>query len=153
VADEQTCGKGLAQNSVVPAALAEVAGRLAGNLELHMRALERDDPAAAREHAVYERVARGLRGAAADLRAAGEEMAGARDLPMGRHDMQAMTSPRHPRGVRALRRGRGRAARAAGRAPRVARGDARDDARGDRRPLSPRQAAAAASRGCSARIS
>jgi hypothetical protein len=93
VADEQTCGKGLAHNSVVPAALAVVAGRLAGNLEIHMRALERDDPAAAREHAVYERVARGLRGAAADLRAAGEEMAGARDLPMGRHDMRAMTSP------------------------------------------------------------
>jgi hypothetical protein len=93
VADEQTCGKGMAQNSVVPAALAEVTGRLAGNLEVHMRALDRDDPAAAQEHAVYERVARGLRGAAADLRAASEEMAAARDLPMGRHDMDAMTSP------------------------------------------------------------
>jgi hypothetical protein len=93
VADEQTCGKGMAQNSVVPAALAEVTGRLAGNLEVHMRALDRDDAAAAQEHAVYERVARGLRGAAADLRAASEEMAAARDLPMGRHDMDAMTSP------------------------------------------------------------
>jgi hypothetical protein len=93
VAEEQTCGKGLAQNSVVPASLAEVAGRLAGNLEVHVRALDRDDPAAAQEHAVYERVARSLRGAAADLRAASEEMAAARDLPMGRHDMEAMTSP------------------------------------------------------------
>jgi hypothetical protein len=93
VADEQTCGKGMAQNSVVPAALAEVTGRLAGNLEVHMRALDRDDPAAAQEHAVYERVARSLRGAAADLRVASEEMAAARDLPMGRHDMDAMTSP------------------------------------------------------------
>jgi hypothetical protein len=93
VADEQTCGKGMAQNSVVPAALAEVTSRLAGNLEVHMRALDRDGPAAAQEHAAYERVARGLRGAAADLRAASEEMAAARDLPMGRHDMDAMTSP------------------------------------------------------------
>ena len=58
-----------------------------------MRALDRDDPAAAREYDLYERVARGLRAAAADLRAASEEMAGARDLPMGRHDMAAMTAP------------------------------------------------------------
>jgi hypothetical protein len=93
VADQQTCGKGLADNSVVPASLAEVAGGLAGNLEVHMRALDRDDPAAAREHAVYEQVARSVRSAAADLRAAAAEMAAARDLPMGRHDMAVMTSP------------------------------------------------------------
>jgi hypothetical protein len=93
VAEQQTCGKGLADNAVVPGALAEVAGRLAGNLEVHMRALERDDPAAAREHEVYERVSRGLREAAADLRAAASEMTAARDLPMGRHDTAAMTSP------------------------------------------------------------
>jgi hypothetical protein len=93
VADEQTCGKGLAHNAVVPGALAGVAGRLAGNLEVHMRALDRDDPAAARELEVYERVARGLRSAATDLQAAATEMAGAYELPMGRHDMAAMTSP------------------------------------------------------------
>ena len=93
MADEQTCGKGLADNAVVPGALAGVAGRLAGNLEVHMRALDRDDPAAAREHDVYERVARSLRSAAADLQAAASEMAAARELPMGRHDMDAMRSP------------------------------------------------------------
>ena len=58
-----------------------------------MRALDRDDPAAAREHDVYERVARSLRSAAADLQAAASEMAAARELPMGRHDMDAMRSP------------------------------------------------------------
>src|SRR4051794_24277039 len=93
MAEEQTCGKGLADNAVVPGALAGVAGRLAGNLEVHMRALDRDDPAAAREHDVYERVARSLRAAAADLQAAASEMTGARELPMGRHDAAAMTSP------------------------------------------------------------
>ena len=31
MADEQTCGKGLADNAVVPGALAAVAGRLAGS--------------------------------------------------------------------------------------------------------------------------
>ena len=93
MAEQQTCGKGLADNAVVPGALAAVAGRLAGNLETHMRALDRDDPAAAREHEVYERVARSLRSAAADLQAAASEMAAARELPMGRHDMAAMASP------------------------------------------------------------
>ena len=93
MAEEQSCGKGLADNAVVPGALAGVAGRLAGNLEVHMRALDRDDPAAAREHDVYERVARSLRSAAADLQAAASEMAAARELPMGRHDMDAMRSP------------------------------------------------------------
>ena len=93
MSEQQTCGKGLADNAVVPGALAGVAGRLAGNLEVHMRALDRDDPAAAREHDLYLRVARGLRGAAADLQDAAAEMAAARELPMGRHDMAAMTSP------------------------------------------------------------
>jgi hypothetical protein len=93
VAEQQTCGKGLAENAVVPGALSGVAGRLAGNLELHMRALDRDDPAAAREHEVYARVARSLRSAAADLQAASTEMAAARELPMGHHDMAAITTP------------------------------------------------------------
>src|SRR4051794_16188693 len=91
--EQQTCGKGLADNAVVPGALGGVAGRLAGNLEVHMRALDRDDPAAVRELEVYERVSRSLRAAAADLQAAASEMAAAGDLPMGRHDMAAMTSP------------------------------------------------------------
>jgi hypothetical protein len=40
---------------------------------------------------VYERVTRSLRGAAADLQAAAE-MASAVGLPMGGHDMAAMTT-------------------------------------------------------------
>jgi len=90
---QPTCGQGLAHNSVVPAALAAVAAAMARNLEAHMAALDRDDPAAATEHDVYERVARGLRAAAADLRGAAAEMTSARDLPMGAHDMEAMTAP------------------------------------------------------------
>jgi len=92
VAEQPTCGHGLAHNSVVPAALAGVAAAMARNLELHMAALDRDDAASATEHDVYERIARGLRAAAADLQASAAEMAGARDLPMGAHDMEALTS-------------------------------------------------------------
>lgn len=87
-----TCGHGLAQNTVVPAALAAVAAGMAQNLEVHTRALAPGDAAAAQEQGVYERVARSLRSAAAELEAAAEEMASAVQLPMGAHDMAAMTT-------------------------------------------------------------
>ena len=92
VEEEPTCGRGLAQNTVVPAGLAAVAEGLARNLELHMRALHPSDAGAAQEREVYERIAQGLRSAAADLQTAAAEMASAVDLPMGTHDMAAITT-------------------------------------------------------------
>jgi hypothetical protein len=83
----------LAQSAGVPAALAAVATCLAENLEVHTRAVDPGDSAGAQEQAVYERVARSLRSAAADLSAAAADMASAVDLPMGAHDMAAMTTP------------------------------------------------------------
>jgi hypothetical protein len=91
--DEQTCGQGLAENSVLPAQLAEVTEAMADNLQAHMQALELDDPAARQEHAVYLRLVEEQRQTAGRLRAVAGEMAAARDLPMGRHDAQTMTSP------------------------------------------------------------
>ena len=91
--EEQTCGRGLAENSALPAQLAEVTEAMADNLMAHMQALELDDEAARQEHAVYLRLAEEQRQTAARLRAVAAEMAAARDLPMGRHDRQAMTSP------------------------------------------------------------
>ena len=91
--DEQTCGQGLAEHSVLPAQLAEVTEAMADNLMAHMQALELDDEAARQEHAVYLRLAEEQRQTATRLRAVAAEMAAARDLPMGRHDRQAMTSP------------------------------------------------------------
>ena len=91
--EEQTCGRGLAENSVLPARLAEVTEAIADNLQAHMQALELDDEAARREHAVYLHLVEEQRQAAGRLRAVAGEMAAARDLPMGRHDAQAMTSP------------------------------------------------------------
>jgi hypothetical protein len=66
---------------------------MADNLQAHMQALELDDPAARQEHAVYLRLVEEQRQTAGRLRAVAGEMAAARDLPMGRHDRQAMTSP------------------------------------------------------------
>jgi len=91
--EEQTCGRGLAENSALPAQLAEVTEAMADNLMAHMQALELDDEPARQEHAVYLRLTEEQRQAAARLRAVAGEMAAARDLPMGRHDTQAMTSP------------------------------------------------------------
>ncbi len=90
--EQPTCGRGLAQSAVVPAALAAVAAGLAENLEVHVRALDPGDAAAAQEQGVYERVAHRLHSAAADLQAAAAEMTSAVDLPMGAHDIAAITT-------------------------------------------------------------
>jgi len=72
--------------------MAAVAAGLAQNLEVHTRALDPGDAAAAQEQGVYERVAHSLRSAAADLQDAAAEMASAVNLPMGAHDMAAITT-------------------------------------------------------------
>ena len=91
--EQQTCGRGLAEHSELPARLAELTEAMAENLRVHMAALELDDEPAREEHAVYLRLAEEQRQAAGRLRAIAGEMAAARDLPMGRHDAQTLTSP------------------------------------------------------------
>ena len=91
--EQQTCGRGLAEHSVLPARLAEVIEAMADNLRVHMAALELDDEPAREEHAVYLRLAEEQRQAAGRLRAIAGEMAAARDLPMGRHDPHTLSSP------------------------------------------------------------
>jgi hypothetical protein len=91
--EQQTCGRGLAEYSALPAQLAEVTEAMAENLRVHMQALELDDEPARQEHAVYLRLVEEQRQAAGRLQAVAAEMAAARDLPMGRHDEEAMTSP------------------------------------------------------------
>jgi iron-sulfur cluster repair protein YtfE (RIC family) len=93
MAEQPTCGMGLAEHSVLPFKLAELTEAMADNLQAHLQALELEDEAARQEHGVYLRLTEEQRQAAARLRAIGQEMASARDLPMGRHDQQAMTSP------------------------------------------------------------
>jgi hypothetical protein len=91
--EPQTCGQGLARHAALPAALADLTEAMADNLQAHMEALALDDHAALQEHGVYLRLAEEQRQIAARLRAIAGEMAGARDLPMGRHDQALMTSP------------------------------------------------------------
>ncbi len=84
--EHPTCGEGLAQNSALPGKLGELAAAMAENLETHMRALDVDDPNSRQEYKVYVQLANEQRQTAARLLATANEMAAARDLPMGRHE-------------------------------------------------------------------
>lgn len=92
--DEPTCGKGLAEHSALPAKLAELIGAVADNLEIHMTTLDPADANARKELDAYENLTHQHRQIAALLRSTGEEMAGYRELPMGRHDEAALSDPR-----------------------------------------------------------
>ena len=90
--EQPSCGQGVAEHSRLPARLAEVTAAVAANLEAHAKALDPDDEAARQEDAVYLRLAGAHRQAAAQLRAVADDMAAQRELPMGRHDEQALAS-------------------------------------------------------------
>jgi hypothetical protein len=66
---------------------------MAGMLERHMTALDRTDPHSTAEHTVYDELAAAHRRIADQLRAAADRMDAQRDLPMGPHDMAAITHP------------------------------------------------------------
>ena len=91
--DGPTCGQGLAEHSALPRKLGEVVAALAANLHEHLPALDGEDDAARAEQRAYESLISKFRAIAADLDTAAAEMAGYRDLPMGRHDPQAMSRP------------------------------------------------------------
>lgn len=92
--EQPTCGKGLAENSVLPALVGEVIATMAKNLEVHRKALDLTDENSRAEYDAYQSLVKQLQQAADHLRAAAKEMAGYRDLPMGRHDEKEMTHPR-----------------------------------------------------------
>ena len=92
--EQPTCGKGLAENSVLPAKLGELLAAMAENLETHMQALDLIDQHSRAEYDAYEELVKEIRQIAILLKATANQMAGYRDLRMGRHDQKAMTRPR-----------------------------------------------------------
>jgi hypothetical protein len=92
MADQPTCGQGLAARSALQAKLGELAASLADNLEVHTRALDPSDQNARGELAVYQGLVQEHRAIAAQLATVSEEMASSRDLPMAEHDLEAMSS-------------------------------------------------------------
>ena len=91
--DQPTCGKGLAANAPLPAALGAVVSALGAVLVAHQASLDAGDPIAKREHDAYEDLADAYGLIAAQLDAAAKRMAGYRDLPMGPHDMSVLMAP------------------------------------------------------------
>jgi hypothetical protein len=88
-----TCGQGLAENSVLPAKLGELTASVAEILEVHMKALDLTDESSRKEYDAYLGLVEEHRRTASALQATARRMAGYRDLPMGRHDPEAMSSP------------------------------------------------------------
>ena len=88
--DEQpTCGKGLAENAMLPWKLGELTAAMGLVLEAHLPTLDLTDEDARKEHDVYVRLSGEFRQAAAELEAIARQMSASRDLAMGRHDMAA----------------------------------------------------------------
>jgi hypothetical protein len=90
--DDPTCGKGLAENALLPTKLGELAASMAGIFEAHMPALDLTDERSRREYEVYRHLAENHRQVSLRLEAIGKQMAGYRDLPMGRHNEKAMAA-------------------------------------------------------------
>jgi len=91
--DQQTCGKGLAENSVLPAKLGELTDAVAEILEAQTEALDLTDERSREENDAYAELARAHRTIAADLQTTARRMAGYHDLPMGRHSPEKMAAP------------------------------------------------------------
>ena len=89
--DQPTCGTGLAANAPLPATVAELMAAMAVVLDEHQQALDLTDDDAKPEHHAYVTLVLELRSISAQLAATAQRMEGYRDLPMGRHDEQAMS--------------------------------------------------------------
>jgi hypothetical protein len=90
--ESTTCGQGLAASAPVPAKLGALVTALAAVLDTHREALPLTDDAARQEAEAYGKIAGQLRSSAEQLDATTEQMVASRDLPMGAHDMDALSS-------------------------------------------------------------
>lgn len=93
MADQATCGQGLAAHSTLPTKLGELTAAVAEVLELHTKALDLADENARQEQRAYLKLVEQHRQIAERLLATGDEMAGHRDLPMASHDPTMLSSP------------------------------------------------------------
>ncbi len=91
--EAESCGEGVAQQSILPAKLADLTAAMAVVLEAHQGALDLTDPSSRAELEAYQKVVHALRASAAQLKATALQMAVSRQVPMGRHDEDAMSGP------------------------------------------------------------
>jgi hypothetical protein len=91
---EQTCGKGLADRSELPAKLAELIAALVENLELHQQAIDATDENGKLELYTYVTLAQEFRRIATQLQSTATHMAGSRDLPTAKHKPAKTADPK-----------------------------------------------------------
>jgi hypothetical protein len=90
--EQPTCGQGLAQHAAIPRLVGALLDSIADNLTAHLPGLVTTDEDSRREKRVYQQLAERHRQIAAMLDAIAEDMAGHEDLPMGAHDLDALSS-------------------------------------------------------------
>ena len=91
--EPQTCGKGLAERSALPARVGALTAAMAEVLDTHQQTLDFTDDNAREELTAYQQLANDYRRLTTQLHAIADRMLGCRDLPMARHHAQAMIAP------------------------------------------------------------
>lgn len=102
MADDWTCGKGLAANAALPEAIGTFFDTLATVLDLHTRSLNLGESSGRAEHVAYMRLVVQQRAIASLLATLGHEMAGYVDLPMAGHDLEVLSAPESTAAFQAL---------------------------------------------------
>lgn len=92
MADEATCGTGMASNAILPTRMAEVMAALADVVTRHTESLDSDEVAGAAESEAWLAIATEHRQLARQLSAAADHMESQQDLPVANHDMSVLTS-------------------------------------------------------------
>jgi hypothetical protein len=92
MSEEQTCGKGLAEHSALPAKLAALTASMAALLAAHQHSIDVADENGRQEVKAYVRLEEEHRMIASLLEQTAKRMAGYRDLPMARHDLRVLAS-------------------------------------------------------------
>jgi uncharacterized protein YndB with AHSA1/START domain len=94
MAQQPTCGKGLAANAVLPALFGQVLAATAENLDLHLLAIDTGDDAGRQERDAYLALIAEHRQLAVALDAAARHMASYRRLPMANHHAEVWADRR-----------------------------------------------------------
>jgi hypothetical protein len=93
MAEQPTCGQGVAEYAALPEKLAALFEAMADTLAHHRKALDLDDPAAREEDADFAKLIDEQRELVTRLRSVEARMSGYKNLPMGRHDESIMGGP------------------------------------------------------------
>ena len=107
MAEEPTCGQGLAEHALTPQLIAALMNAVADNLITHLPMLVAGDEDTQHERRIYEHLSRRHREAAAMLQAIATEMVKLQDMRMGQHDLEAMSRDDMTKALESLIRAEG----------------------------------------------